>query len=375
MERGRLAHERWTDELARWREIQPEHAAELDRMRARDVRRALPALAELRGAPRAVATRVASGSVLDAVAPDLPEVWGGSADLAESNGTGLKDIESYLPRDLESSAWPGLPGGQLVHFGIREHAMGAILNGIALGGVSRPFGATFFVFADYMRPSVRLAALMRLPVTYVWSHDSIAVGEDGPTHQPLEQLWSYRAIIGLAVARPADWVETVDVWERILTRPSGPVAITLGRQNAPVVAAHTSPETGAARGAYVIREPSVVPDALVIATGSEVAVALAAATTLSERGIEVRVVSAPCLEWFEQETAEYRDSVLPPNLTARVSVEAGTDTGWYKWIGTRGRAVAVRDYGSSGAGDELLARAGITEDSVVSAVEEVLQVC
>lgn len=371
-ERGARAHSDWEADVREWRTTQPSAAARLDRMIARQADPAIPLLTELRAAPREVATRVASSAALTAAATALPELWGGSADLAESTGTRIDGGESYLPPGFSSAEWPGAPGGQLVHFGIREHAMGAVLSGIALGGLSRPFGATFLVFADYMRPSVRLAALMRLPVTYVWSHDSVAVGEDGPTHQPLEHLWSYRAILGLAVVRPADWVETMDAWRRTLTSADGPVALVLSRQSTPVVAADTTYETGAARGAYTIWGGSAPPDALIIATGTEVAVAIAAAEILRQRGIEVRVVSAPCLEWFEQESVEYRRSVLPEEVTVRVSVEAGSDLGWHRWTGSSGRAVAVREYGSSAAGDALLARLGITPEAVVDAVEEAL---
>ncbi len=373
MGRGAARHAEWDERVESWRADAPQAAAELDRMRARDISPALPAIAEVRAAAKPAASRVASGAVLDAVAPLLPELWGGSADLAESNGTRIAGVESYLPLGASNETWQGAPGGQLVHFGIREHAMGAILNGIALGGVSRPFGATFFVFSDYMRPSVRLAALMALPVVYVWSHDSIAVGEDGPTHQPLEHLWSYRAILGLDLIRPADWIETADAWRRILTEASGPHALVLSRQTLPVVAGETTFESGAARGAYVVRDTDADPDALIIATGSEVALALEAADALVADGVQVRVVSAPCLEWFERESAEYRDSVLPPHVESRVSVEAGADLGWYRYLGTHGRAVAVSDYGSSGAGDELLRRAGITADAVVGAVRESLR--
>ena len=372
-ERGAHEHAQWEQRSQQWQQEHQEAAAELKRMRARDIQPALPALEQMRERPQAVATRVASQAALNAVAPVLPELWGGSADLADSNGTNLAGAESYLPPGFDiPEQWSGLPGGQLVHFGVREHAMGAILNGMALGGVSRPFGATFFVFSDYMRPAVRLAALMGLPVTYVWSHDSVAVGEDGPTHQPLEHLWSYRAIVGLSVARPADWVETADVWRRILSDSNGPTALVLSRQSLPIVAGHTSYDSGAARGAYTIWGEASSPAAIIIATGSEVCIAISAAETLRDAGIEVRVVSAPCLEWFEQEDPAYRQQILPDAVTHRVSVEAGTDLGWYKWIGASGRTVSATHYGTSGAGDVLLERQGITADAVVAAVQGML---
>lgn len=367
--RGAHAHADWQRDLATWQRHQPQQAALLTRMRARDISPALEALACLRDSPTTVATRVASAAVLDKVMPELPELWGGSADLAGTNGTHVTSVDNFLPAGLLSNDWPGQPGGQLLHFGIREHAMGAIVNGIALGGVTRPFGATFLVFSDYLRPAVRLAALMGVPSVFVWSHDSVAVGEDGPTHQPLEHLWSYRAIIGLSVTRPADWVETVDVWRRILERPAGPVALTLSRQSVPVVAAATSYETGAARGAYtVFGDEDAEADALIIATGSEVSLAIEAARLLGEAQTTVRVVSAPCLEWFLQEPAEYRERVLPAAITSRVSVEAGSDLGWYRWIGSHGRAVSVTDYGQSGDGAHLLRRLGVNVDAVVDAV-------
>ncbi|GAA1842858.1 transketolase family protein [Microbacterium koreense] len=366
-ERGAALHREWDAAVATWRSDNPAEAETFERLAARDATAALPALAELRANPRAAATRVASGAVLEQIMPALPQLWGGSADLADSNGTGIRSVESYVPATYDDDTWPGVVGGQLLHFGIREHAMGAIVNGIALGGLSLPFGATFFVFSDYMRPSVRLAALMNLPSTFVWSHDSVAVGEDGPTHQPLEHLWSYRAIVGLSLVRPADWVETVDAWRRIVEHPGGPHALVLSRQSVPVVAEDSTYETGAARGAYTVwQRGEGTPDAIIIATGSEVAPAIEAATQLSD--LNVRVVSAPCLEWFEMENTEYREQVLPAAVRSRVSVEAGTDQGWYRWVGTDGRAVSISGYGQSGAGDELLKRLGITVEAITDAV-------
>ncbi len=366
--RGSELRAGWEQQVAHWREAHPEGARLHDLLRDQRVTpEALAALEELRASPKEVATRIASAAVLDAVWPHLPWWWGGSADLAESNGVALAGARSFVRPGLGSNQWPGGPDGTLVHFGIREHAMGGVLNGIALDGRSRPFGATFFVFSDYMRPAVRLAALMQLPVTYVWSHDSVAVGEDGPTHQPVEQLWAHRAIPGLAVARPADSVETVDVWRRVLTRPEGPTALVLSRQGLPVVTAHVGADEGAARGAYVVADSDGTLEAIVIATGSEVAVALAAREQLAGE-IAVRVVSAPCLEWFAAEPADYRDDVLPPTVTARVSVEAGTDTGWHRYVGFAGETVSVEQFGASGRGDQVLAERGITLAAVVDAV-------
>ncbi|GAA3543449.1 transketolase [Aeromicrobium flavum] len=367
-ERGAAAREQWEQRYDTWRAADPERAALHDLLRERDVTpQARERLAALRAEPQAVATRVAGGAVLNAISAELPWLWGGSADLAETNNVAISGARSFTPTGYAGDEWPGGPDGTLVHFGIREHAMGAILNGIALGGYSHPFGATFFVFSDYMRPSVRLAALMGLPVTYVWTHDSVAVGEDGPTHQPVEHLWSHRAIPGLDVVRPADWVETVDAWSRILTsdRPTG---LVLSRQGVPVVGDLVPADAGARRGAYVLADADGTPDAIVIATGSEVGLAMQAREALAAEGVAVRVVSAPCLEWFAEQDRAYRETVLPRSVTARVSVEAGTGTGWHRYVGTNGEIVSVEDFGASGAGDLVLAERGITVDAVVAAV-------
>lgn len=369
-DRGADLQRSWDAEVAEWRAASPDAGALLNRLIERDATPALAALAQMRDDPQEVATRMASNAALNAIAAELPEIWGGSADLSDSTGAKIVDGESFLSPDVAAAGGRGGgPGGRIVHFGVREHAMAGILNGMALSGLTRPFGSTYFVFADYMRPAVRLAALMQLPATFIWTHDSVAVGEDGPTHQPLEHLWSYRAIPGLDVVRPADWVETADVWRRIITEGTGPTALVLSRQSVPVVAAATSYETGAARGAYVLWEGDPDrTDAIIIATGSEVAVARTAAERLLEMDVAARVVSAPCLEWFTAQPRSYQESVLPPGVTAVVSVEAGSDQGWYRWVGRKGRTVAVRDYGSSGEGSQLLERAGITVEAVITAV-------
>ena len=367
-ERGAAAREEWQGRYDAWRAAHPEQAALHDRMRDRDVTPAArEGLAALRAQPQKAATRIASGAVLNEISAELPWLWGGSADLAETNNVAIKDARSFTPTGYAGDEWPGGPDGTLVHFGIREHAMGAVLNGIALAGYSHPFGATFFVFSDYMRPSVRLAALMGLPVTYVWTHDSVGVGEDGPTHQPVEHLWSHRAIPGLDVVRPADWVETVDAWSRALGSDR-PTALVLSRQGVPVVGDSVPAAEGAVRGAYVLADAATTPDAIIVATGSEVGLALQARDTLANEGIGVRVVSAPCLEWFEEQDLAYRESVLPRAVTARVSVEAGTGTGWHRYVGTNGEIVSVEEFGASGAGDLVLAERGITADAVVAAV-------
>ncbi|SKB08299.1 transketolase [Aeromicrobium choanae] len=367
-ERGAAAREEWQRRYDAWRAAHPEPAALHDRMRDRDVTpTAREGLAALRAQPQKAATRIASGAVLNEISAELPWLWGGSADLAETNNVAIKDARSFTPTGYAGDEWPGGPDGTLVHFGIREHAMGAVLNGIALAGYSHPFGATFFVFSDYMRPSVRLAALMGLPVTYVWTHDSVGVGEDGPTHQPVEHLWAHRAIPGLDVVRPADWVETVDAWSRALGSDR-PTALVLSRQGVPVVGDAVPAGEGAVRGAYVLADVTTTPDAIIVATGSEVGLALQARDTLANEGIGVRVVSAPCLEWFEEQDLAYRESVLPRAVTARVSVEAGTGTGWHRYVGTNGEIVSVEEFGASGAGDLVLAERGITAEAVVAAV-------
>ncbi|MDR1711599.1 MAG: transketolase [Propionibacteriaceae bacterium] len=315
-------------------------------------------------------TRRASQETLTALATAIPELWGGSADLAETNGVELPGVESLLPDGVVSDYWHGGPGGRLIHFGIREHAMGAILNGIALHGLTRVFGATFFVFSDYLRPAVRLAALMRLPATYVWSHDSIAVGEDGPTHQPVEHLWSYRAIPGLSVVRPADANETLAAWTRIIERPEGPVGICLSRQALPTLPDPAATIAGAQRGGYIVREPEDSPVALIMATGSEVSLALQAAIQLDTEGIPTRVVSLPCLEWFDAEPASYRQEVLPDGIQIRVSVEAGATLGWHRYL-AGGHPVGVDRFGASGAGEAVMADCGITQEAIVAAVHAV----
>jgi transketolase len=377
-DRGAAAHADWSARLAAWRAAHPERAALLDRLTARTLpdgwAEQLPTFAEQRAAGTAVATRSASGAVLTALAPALPELWGGSADLAGSNNTTPKGAPSFLPPHRSSASASGDWYGRVLHFGIREHAMGAILNGIALGGLTRPYGGTFLVFSDYMRPAVRLAALMGLPVTYVWTHDSIGLGEDGPTHQPVEHLAALRAIPGLDVVRPADAVETVGAWRALLSQhsemPSRPVGLALTRQDVPVLA-ETDPDA-VARGGYVVRDTEGSPDVLLMATGSEVAIALQAADALASDGVRARVVSMPSLEWFDAAPQSYRDEVLPPDVTARVSVEAGVAQPWYRLLGTAGRAVSLEHFGASADYRTLFAEFGITAEAVVQAAHDSL---
>lgn len=375
-ERGREAHARWQETFDAWRAAQPDRAALLDRLRAQR----LPdgwtdALPEFPADPKGIATRKASGEVLSALADVLPELWGGSADLAGSNNTTMDGEPSFVPADRQTKEWKGGPYGRTLHFGIREHAMGAILNGIALQSLTRPYGGTFLTFSDYMRPSVRLAALMGLPVTYVWTHDSIGLGEDGPTHQPVEQLAALRAIPGLDVVRPADANETVACWRTVLEHTDRPAGLILTRQNLPVLDradGACSPAAGAARGAYVLADSadSATPDVILVATGSEVQIALDARALLVDEGLAVRVVSMPCREWFAAQPVAYQEEVLPPAVRARVSVEAAVGQGWRDVVGDAGRIVSLEHYGASADYQRLYDEFGITAEAVAAAARD-----
>jgi transketolase len=367
--RGAALHREWDGPYQAWRTAHPDRAAVLDRLLARrlpdGVADALPTF----DAGSSIATRAASGKVINAIAAVMPELWGGSADLAESNNTTIEGGLSFLPAG--SGARDASPYGRILHFGIREHAMGAILNGIALEGLTRPFGGTFLVFSDYMRGAVRLAALMQTSVVYVWTHDSVGLGEDGPTHQPIEHLWSLRGIPGLAVVRPCDGNETAQVWLETLRRGT-PTGLILSRQGLPVLdRTALAPAADAARGAYVLAEASSQPRAIIVATGSEVAVALAAREVLEAEGTPTRVVSAPCLEWFAEQDEAYRDSVLPAG-PVRVSVEAGATLGWWRWVSGDGDAVGIDHFGASADGALLLKEFGITPDAVAASVRQCL---
>ncbi|GHB03275.1 MULTISPECIES: transketolase [Streptomyces] len=371
-ERGRAARERWQRTYEAWRTGNPPRAALLDRLRGQD----LPdgwtdALPEFPADPKGMATRKASGEVLTALAPVLPELWGGSADLAGSNNTTMDGEPSFVPSDRQTSEFSGGPYGRTLHFGIREHAMGAVLNGVGLQSLTRPYGGTFLTFSDYMRPAVRLAALMKLPVTYVWTHDSIGLGEDGPTHQPVEHLAALRAIPGLDVVRPGDANETTVCWRTILEHTDRPAGLVLTRQNLPVLdrsdGVH-APAEGAARGAYVLVEASgTAPDVILVATGSEVPIALDAHKLLADEGLSVRVVSMPCREWFAEQPLSYQDEVLPPDVRARVSVEAAVGQGWREVVGDAGRIVSLEHYGASADYQRLYDEFGITADAVAAA--------
>ena len=376
-DRGKQAHAQWDEQFAEWSKRYARRRALFDRMSEHR----LPdgwtdALPEFAPDEKGVATRKASGAVLNALAPVLPELWGGSADLAGSNDTTMAGEPSFIPEIHQTKMFPGNIYGRILHFGIREHAMGAIMNGIALHDGTRPYGGTFLVFSDYMRGSVRLAALMGLPVTYVWTHDSIGLGEDGPTHQPVEHLWSLRAIPGLDVVRPADANETVVAWRTILERTDHPAGLALSRQNLPVVDRSANgpglaSAEGTARGGYVLADPAdSQPDVILIATGSEVELALSARDILAADGIKARVVSMPCVEWFNEQDASYRDQVLPPHIRARVSVEAGVALGWRQFTGDAGRNVSLEHFGASADYKKLYTELGITADSVAEAARD-----
>ncbi|WP_233507942.1 transketolase [Spongiactinospora gelatinilytica] len=365
--RGREARHEWDKSYQSWRTGNPQRAAEFDRISARLLpqgwEEALPSF-ETGGS---VATRKASGEVLSALAPVLPELWGGSADLAGSNNTTMKGEPSFVPEEFQTKAFPGHPYGRTLHFGIREHGMGAILNGIALHGGTRPYGGTFLVFSDYMRPAVRLAALMKLPVTYVWTHDSIGLGEDGPTHQPVEHLWALRAIPGLDVVRPADANETAAAWKAVLEHTDRPAALALTRQNVPVYA-ETADAAKVAKGGYILREASEGrPRMILIATGSEVQLAVEARDTLEARGVPTRVVSMPCVEWFRAQDRAYREEVLPHDIRARVAVEAGIAMGWREFVGEEGEVLSLEHFGASAPYRTLFEQFGLTADRVVAA--------
>ncbi|MDK7231214.1 transketolase [Pauljensenia sp. UMB1177] len=363
----------WDARFEAWKAANPQHAELLERLQSGKLpegwEEALPTFE----AGKAIATRAASGTVLNAIAEAVPELWGGSADLAGSNNTYMKSQPSFLPEGASSNAFQGNEFGRNIHFGVREFAMGAIMNGIAADGLTRPYGGTFFVFSDFMRGAVRLAALMDLPVTYVWTHDSIGVGEDGPTHQPIEHLASYRAIPNLAVIRPGDATETAAAWRAILEQRH-PAALVLSRQNLPNPARGEGTELatadGLAHGAYVLADTEGTPDVIIMASGSEVSVALEAREALAGEGVKARVVSVPCLDWFEQQDAEYREEVLPSAVKARVSVEAGIALPWYRHLGDAGRAVSIEHFGASAPGDFLFKEYGIDADHVVAAAKE-----
>ena len=363
--RGAAIRREWDTQFAHWSTKNPDKAQLLSRLRSRQLpagwEKAIPTFE----AGKEIATRKASGDVIQGIASVLPEFWGGSADLAESNNTTIEGSMSFLP---STSAMKNTsPYGRVIHFGIREHAMGSILNGISLHGLTRTFGGTFAVFSDYMRPAVRLASLMGVPSIFVWTHDSIGLGEDGPTHQPVEHFAALRAIPGLAVIRPADANEVAQAWKSMLKRDK-PAGILLSRQNLPVVDRATHGDAaGVDKGAYILKD-SQNPVAIIIATGSEVSIALEAQKVLAEQKISVRVVSAPCIEWFNEQSRTYRDEVLPPSISNRISVEAGIAQGWRELIGDKGTAISLEHYGASASASVLFKEFGFTPQAIVEAV-------
>ncbi len=369
VERGAEQHAQWNQKFEAWQSSNPAAAELFARLEAGQLPADLESSLPVFEAGTEVATRAASGKVINALAAKLPELWGGSADLAESNNTTIEGGGSFVPSKWQTKHWTPKAAGRILHFGVREHAMGAILNGITLSGRTRVFGGTFLVFSDYMRPAVRLAALMGIPSTFVWTHDSVALGEDGPTHQPIEHLTALRAIPQLDVVRPADANETAQAWLEIMRRKNNPAGIVLTRQNLPVVdRSKFASAAMVAKGGYVLSEVAN-PQAVIIATGSEVQFALEAQATLQAQGIAVNVVSMPCVEWFKEQPQSYRDQVLPPAIKARVSVEAGLTMGWREFIGDQGVAVGIDHYGASADYQTLYREFGITTEAVVAAVQ------
>jgi transketolase len=375
--RGKAAQQAWKKSYAAWRKADKERAALLDRLVAGELpdglSKALPVFPA--DSEKGLATRAASGKVLAAIGEVMPELWGGSADLAESNNTTMEGAESFIPSHKQTREWKGGPYGRTLHFGVREHGMGMILNGIALEGLTRPYGGTFLVFSDYMRPAVRLAAIQQLPVTFVWTHDSIGLGEDGPTHQPVEHLAALRAIPGLDVIRPADANETAAAWAALLRHRDRPAALALTRQAVPVYdRKEFARASNVAKGGYVMAEASTgTPEVILVATGSEVQLAVEARETLEKRGIATRVVSMPCREWFDAQSAAYRERVLPKAVRARVSIEAGATQGWREVVGDAGEVIGIDHFGASADFKTLFKEFGFTTQAVVAAARRSLK--
>jgi transketolase len=379
--RGAEQRAEWQKGFDAWAAANPENKILLDRLLAGELPEGVEEALPVFEAGKEVSTRAASGKVLDALGAIIPELWGGSADLAESNNTTIAGAKSFVPAEWSTHEWTGDTYGRVLHFGIREHAMGAILNGIVLHGPTRAFGGTFLIFSDYMRPAVRLAALMKVPSIFVWTHDSVALGEDGPTHQPIEQLATLRAIPGLDVVRPGDANEVAWAWKTILERREGPAGIALTRQNIPVFERGDGDASGdtfasaknVAKGAYVLADASNgSPDVIFIATGSELQIAVEAREVLKAEGVHARVVSAPSLEWFAEQSADYRESVLPASVKARVSIEAGLSLGWKEYVGDAGRSVSIEHFGASADYKTLFREFGITTEAAVAAAKESL---
>ena len=368
-DRGAAAHAEWNKKFEAWSAANPERAQLLNRLQKRELPAGWDSALPVFEAGKDLATRAASGHVINAIAKALPEFWGGSADLAESNNTTIEGGKSFLP--ASSQMKDADPYGRIIHFGIREHAMGSIINGITLHGLTRTFGGTFAVFSDYMRPAVRLAALMDIPSTFIWTHDSIGLGEDGPTHQPIEHLAALRAIPNFAVIRPADANEVAQAWRSILKRQK-PAGLLLSRQNLRTVDRSThGAASGVDKGAYILKDASTAPRVVIIATGSEVGIALDAQIALEADGIATRVVSAPCLEWFNEETESYRSSVIP-TTALRVSVEAGIAQGWREYVGDQGIVISLDHFGASAGAGKLFAEFGFSAERIVGDIKKAL---
>ena len=375
VERSAMHRKAWDDKFEAWKAANPQGAALLERVRARQLPEGFEeAIPTWEADPKGIATRAASGKVLTALADVMPELWGGSADLAESNNTTMGGQPSFIPEDRQTDMWQGNPYGRTLHFGVRENAMGMIVNGIALEGLTRPYGGTFLVFSDYMRPAVRLGAIQECDAIYVWTHDSIGLGEDGPTHQPIEHLAALRAIPGLDIVRPADANETAEAWKVVLARHGRPTGIALSRQALPVLdRSQVGLVDVVAKGAYVLVEGSkATPDVILVATGSEVSIAVEAAKTLETDGVATRVVSMPCVEWFAEQSDEYQEQVLPAAVKARVSIEAGVSMGWRDIVGDAGKMIAIDHFGASADGKTLFSEFGFTPEAVVGAAKESL---
>ncbi|MCX2746911.1 transketolase [Arthrobacter sp. MI7-26] len=385
VERGAATRSDWQASFEAWQTANPENAALLERIEAKKLPVELDAALPVFEAGKEVSTRAASGKVLNAIGPVLPELWGGSADLAESNNTTIEGSPSFIPASRSTGAWKGNPYGRVLHFGIREHAAASIVNGISLHGRTRAFSGTFLIFSDYQRPAIRLGALMGVPSLYVWTHDSIGLGEDGPTHQPVEQLSTLRAIPGLDVVRPGDANEVAAAWKTMLENHENPAGIVLTRQNIPTYArgegvaeGDTFGSTaGVAKGGYVLAEASndgatVPAEVILIGTGSEVQLAVNAREALQAEGIATRVVSMPCVEWFNKQDAAYRESVLPAAVKARVSVEAGLALGWKEFVGDAGRSISLEHFGASADYKRLFKEFGITAEAVAAAAKDSL---
>jgi transketolase len=370
-DRGRALHAEWQPRFDDWAQANPERKALFDRMLTRTLPGGWADAVPTFPTDKPLATRAATGKVLTALAPVLPELWGGSADLAESNNTTMVGEPSFIPSEHQTKEWAGGPYGRTLHFGIREHGMGSIMNGITLHGGTRVYGGTFLIFSDYMRPAVRLAALMEIPTIYVWTHDSIGLGEDGPTHQPIEQLAALRAIPGLDIVRPADANETAVVWKTVLGHTDRPAGLALTRQPLPVL--DPAKVANADKGGYVLEEASNgKPEVLLVATGSEVSIALSARERLEADGTPTRVVSLPCLEWFHAQDEAYKQHVLPPSVRARVSIEAAVPQGWREIVGEAGEIVSINHFGASASGSVLFEQFGFTPDRVVAAAHATL---